>query len=64
MPTVRVLLKHPEQGEKHKIYHDVEARISTTNILHVTRGGGDAIAEFQADAYFYWEYVEYAHGQP
>jgi hypothetical protein len=63
MPTVRVVLKHPEQGEQHKIYHEVEAHISTNNVLHVTRGGGDAIAEFQADAYLYWEYVEGPAGQ-
>jgi len=64
MPTVRVVLKHPEQGEKQKIYHEVEAHISTNNVLHITRGGGDAIAEFQADAYLYWEYVEDSAGQP
>ena len=64
MPTVRVVLKHPEHGDTQKIYHEVEAHISTNNILHITRGGGDAIAEFQADAYLYWEYVEDAAGQP
>ena len=53
MPTVRVVLKKPGQGEEHKIYHEVEAHISTNNVLHITRGGGDAIAEFQADAYLY-----------
>lgn len=63
MPIVRVLLKHPEQGEQQKIYHEVEAHISTNNILHVTRGGGDAIAEFQSEAYLYWEYVEDADGK-
>jgi hypothetical protein len=63
MSTVRVVLKNPEQGEKHKMYHEVEAHISTNNVLHVTRGGGDAIAEFQADAYLYWEYVEAHTGQ-
>jgi hypothetical protein len=63
MPMVRVVLKNPEQGEKHKIYHDVEAHISTNNVLHITRGGGDSIAEFQTDAYLYWEYVEDAAGQ-
>ena len=63
MPTVRVVLKNPEQGETHKIYHEVEAHISTNNVLHVTRGSGDAIAEFQADAYLYWEYVEAPIGQ-
>ena len=64
MPTVRVVLKHPEQGDTQKIYHEVDAHISTNNILHITRGGGDAIAEFQADAYLYWEYVDDAAGQP
>lgn len=63
MPIVRVVLKHPEQDETHKIYHEVEAHISTNNVLHITRGGGDAIAEFQADAYLYWEYVEDAAGR-
>jgi hypothetical protein len=63
MPTVRVVLKNPEQGETQKMYHEVEAHISTNNVLHVTRGGGDAIAEFQADAYLYWEYVEVPTGQ-
>lgn len=58
MPTVRVVLRNTTPDEKVKIYHDVEAHISTNNVLHITRGGGDAIAEFQADAYLYWEYEE------
>jgi len=36
----------------------VEAHISTNNVLHITRGGGDSVAEFQAEAYLYWEYEE------
>jgi len=58
MPTVRVMLRHPAQGQTVKIYHDVEAHISTNNVLRITRGGGDSIAEFQAEAYLYWEYEE------
>jgi hypothetical protein len=58
MPTVRVVLRHPTQGETTKIYHDAEAHISTNNVLRITRGGGDSIAEFQAEAYLYWEYEE------
>lgn len=58
MPTVRVVLRNPVQGETVKIYHDVEAHISTNNVLHITRGGGDSVAEFQAEAYLYWEYEE------
>ena len=58
MPTVRVVLRNPVQGETVKIYHDVEAHISTNNVLHITRGGGDSVAEFQSEAYLYWEYEE------
>lgn len=58
MPTVRVVLRHPAEGEQAKIYHDVEAHISTNNVLRITRGGADSIAEFQAEAYLYWEYEE------
>jgi hypothetical protein len=31
MRIVRVVLKNPEQGEKHKMYHEVEAHISTNS---------------------------------
>ena len=55
MPTVRVVLKNPQQDETEKVYHDVEAHMSTNNIPRITRSGSDSIAEFQADAYFYWE---------
>jgi len=58
MPTVRVVLKNPKQDETEKVYHDAEAHISTNNILRITRGGSDSIAEFQVDAYLYWEYAE------
>ena len=58
MPTVRMVLKNPKQDEAEKVYHDAEAHISTNNILRITRGGSDSIAEFQADAYLYWEYTE------
>ena len=64
MPTVRVILRHPAANEQVKIYHDVEAHISTNNVLHITRGGGDSIAEFQAEAYFYWEYEADAAARP
>jgi hypothetical protein len=58
MPTVRVVLKNPQQDVQEKVYRDAEAHISTNNILRITRGGSDSIAEFQVDAYLYWEYVE------
>jgi hypothetical protein len=58
MPTVRVVLKNPKQDVQEKVYYNAEAHISTNNILRITRGGSDSIAEFQVDAYLYWEYVE------
>jgi hypothetical protein len=58
MPTVRVVLKDPKQDVQEKVYYNAEAHISTNNILRITRGGSDSIAEFQVDAYLYWEYVE------
>jgi hypothetical protein len=46
-----VVLKSPKQDETEKVSHDVEAHISTNNILCITLGGSAALAEFQADAY-------------
>jgi hypothetical protein len=53
MPTVRVVLKDGEE----KIYHNAEAHIDTHNLLRIHRAE-NSIAEFQAEHYRYWEYVE------